>query len=197
MAVITLATTTPQVRPYPAGGAWNTITFSNGIAPKSTTLGVTLPVNQRSQVLAAANIFFNGQAAGTIDRVAQKTARAAGAEFRDTAEIATAQVAGGVTANVFDRGEQSGPATVTIVTTVGATPTCTYQLEGSPDNSAWSVLSSADSATPTTFSTATFAITTATTTVRIVSPTATSARYIRVTLSAVTNVTSTINAAVG
>jgi hypothetical protein len=197
MAVITLASSIPQVRPYPAGGAWNTITFANAIAPKSTTLGVTLPVNQRSIALAAANIFFNGQSAGTIDRWAQKTARAVGVEFRDTGEIATAQVAGGVTANVFDRGEQTGYASVTIVTTVGATPTCTYQLEGSPDNGSWSVLSSADSATPTTFSTATFVITTATTTVRFVNPAATAARYIRLTLSAITNVTSTINVAAG
>ena len=199
MAVITLAATTPQVRPWPAGGAWNNIglSTSGSIPLKSTTFGVTLVPGAKALALIACAEFINGAQAGTHDRIAQKLAHAVGVELRDTAEIATAQTIAGVTANVFDRGEQSGVATVTIVTTIGATPTATYQLEGSPDNSAWSVLSSADSATPTTFTTATFVITTAATTVRIVNPASGSARFIRMTLSAVTNVTSTINAAAG
>jgi len=131
------------------------------------------------------------------DRIAQEVAHSVGLELRDNANLATAMVGTGVTANVLDRGEQFGVATVTIVTTVGATPTCTYQLEGSADNSGWAVLSSADSATPSTFSTTTFVITTATTTVRIVNPESTVSRYIRLTLSANTNVTSTIDAAAG
>lgn len=195
MAVITLTGTTPQVRPWPAGGAWNNITVTGGVVQKSTTLGVTLGPGPKAQALAAMSEFINCGLAGTADRVAQKMAHAVGIELRDTAEIATAQVAGGVTANVFDRGEQSGVASVFIVTTIGATPTATYQVEGSADNGSWAPLSTADSATPTTFSTATFAITTATTTVRIVNPASGSARYIRVTISAVTNVTSTINVA--
>lgn len=197
MAVITLAATTPQVRPWPAGGTWNNITLTNGLAQKSTTFGVTLGSAVKAQALAACNEFMNLAQAGTADRIAQKTAHAAGIELRDTAEIATAQAAGGVTTNVFDRGEQSGVASVFIVTTIGATPTATYQIEGSADNGSWAALSTADSATPTVFSTTTFAITSATTTVRIVNPASTSARYIRVTISAVTNVTSTINVAAG
>jgi len=197
MAVITLTGTTPQVRPWPAGGAWNNITLTGGLAQKSTTFGVTLPPASKAQALAACNQFTNLALAGTADRDAQKTAHAVGIELRDTGEIATAQTVGGVTANVLDRGEQSGVASVFIVTTIGATPTATYQVEGSADNGSWTPLSTADSATPTTFSTATFAITTATTTVRIVNPASGSARYIRVTISAVTNVTSTINVAAG
>jgi hypothetical protein len=198
MAVIALGSTTPQVRPWPAGGAWNNIALSATNVPlKSTNWGVTLKPGFITPALGCCGQFINGGQAGTADRLAQKRAHAIGLELRDTAEIATAQTTAGATANVLDRGEQSGVATITIVTTIGATPTCTYQVEGSPDNSAWSPLSTADSATPTTFTTATFVITTATTVVRIVNPASGSARYIRVTLSAVTNVTSTINAAVG
>lgn len=196
MAVIALGATTPQVRPWPAGGAWNTVTLgATGITPKATTLGVTLPPGMKALAWMAMNQFVNCGQAGTADRVAQKRAHAAGLELRDMAALATGMTGTGATANVLDRGEQSGYASITIVTTVGATPTCTFQLEGSPDNSSWNPLSSADSATPTVFSTATFAITTATTTIRFVNPASGSARYIRMTLSANTNVTATIEAA--
>jgi hypothetical protein len=195
MAVIGLDATTVQVRPWPAGGAWNTVTLSGKIALKTTTWGATLKLGTIGQALSAANQFINGAQSGTADRMAQKTAHAVGLEFRDDTAIATTMVGTGVTANVFDRGEQSGPATVTIVTTVGATPTCTYQLEGSADNVTWAPLSSADSATPTVFSTTTFVITSATTTIRVVNPASGAARYIRLTLSLNTNVTSTIDVA--
>lgn len=194
MAVVTLATTTPQVRPL-AGGAWNTITLTQGQAQKSTTFGVTLSVGMKMQALAACNQFINERDAGTSDRVAQKTARGAGVELQDAAALSTAQTGTGASTNVLDRGVSSGPATVTLVTTVGATPTVTVQLEGSDDNGTFAPLSSADSATPTVFSSATFAITSATTTVRIIDPAATAARYIRATYSANTNVTLTTTAA--
>lgn len=194
MAVVTLDTTVLQVRPYLSAAAWNNVTFSGPTAQKSTTWGVTLKPGQATMALSAANEMRN-TGGGTHDRLAQATANAVGLEFRDNGNLTTAQVAGGVTTNVLDRGITLGPALLTIVTTVGATPTATYQVEGSLDNSAWNPLSSADSATPTVFSTATFAITTATTTVRIIDPTV-PWRYIRVTISAVTNVTSTIDAAV-
>jgi hypothetical protein len=194
MAVITLATTTMQVRPWPSAAAWNNVVISGGKASKSTTWGVTLRPGYSTPALWACNQWMN-LGAGTADRLAQKRAHAIGLELRDDASLAAAVTTDGVTTNVLDRGETTGPATVTIVTTVGATPTVTMQLEGSLDNSAWNPLSSADSATPTTFSTATFVITTATTTVRIVNP-ASTWRYLRLTLSATTNVTSTIDAAV-
>lgn len=196
MAVITLDATTIQARPWPAGGAWNNVTVSNRVAQKSTTWGVTLVPGARNQALQAANEMLN-PTTGAHDRIAQATANGVGVELRDNANLATAFTTNGVSTNVLDRLTQSGIATITITTTVGATPTCTFQVEGSPDNSAWSVLSTADSTTPTVFSTATFAITTATTVVRIVDPAATNARYIRVTMSANTNVTIAIDAAAG
>lgn len=194
MATITLPGTTAQVRPWPAGGSWNTITQTNGLASKSQTWGATLRTGTVPLAMMAVNQFLN-LPVGTADRLAQEVAHAAGIELRQDAVLSTAQTTDGVTTNVLDRGESTGVATVTFVTTVGATPTVTVQIEGSPDGSAWSPLSTADSATPNTFSTATFTITTATTTVRIVNP-ASSARFIRCTLSATTNVTSTIDVAV-
>jgi hypothetical protein len=195
VAVIPLTSATTQVRPWPAGGAWNNIVQNaQGTVLDTTTWGITLRPGQIGIALGAANQWVN-VGAGTADRLAQERLHAVGLEIRDMVTLATAQAAGGVTANVLDRVELTGPATVDVITTVGATPTATYQIEGSLDNSAWSPLSSADSATPTVFSTATFTITTAGTTTRIVSPTA-AWRYLRVTVSAVTNVTSTIVAAV-
>jgi hypothetical protein len=195
MATTTMAGTTAQVRPWPAGGSWNTVTLNAaGLAQKSQTWGTTLRPGTTGQAMNAVNQFFN-LGAGTSDRLAQETAHGAGIELRNDATIATAVTTDGVSTNVLDRGETTGVATVTFVTTVGATPSVTVQIEGSLDNSAWSPLSTADSATPTVFSSATFTITTATTTVRIVNPSS-AARYIRVTLSATTNVTSTIDVAV-
>lgn len=195
MAVITLDASTCQARPWPAGGAWNNITVTNRQAQKSTTWGVTLTPGQRNQAMQAANEMMN-PTVGDHDRIAQEIAHAVGVELRDGVNLCNALVGNGVTTNVLDRLVQTGTQiSLFIVTTVGATPTCTYQVEGSPDNSAWNPLSSADSGTPTSFSTATFVITTATTTVRIINPAATNARFIRVTMSANTNVTNTIDAA--
>jgi len=194
MAVVTLDSTTLQTRAYQSAATWNNVTFTNGVAQKSTTWGVTLKPGQSTMALMAANEMRN-TGGGTHDRLAQATANGVGLEFRDNGNLTTGQVVGGVTTNVLDRGTTLGPAILTIVTTIGATPTATYQVEGSLDNSAWNPLSSADSATPTVFTTSTFVITTATTTVRIINPDV-PWRYIRVTISAVTNVTSTIDAAV-
>jgi hypothetical protein len=196
MAVITLDTTTVQVRPWPAGGAWNNVTVVNRVAQKATTWGVTFRDGSRAMALMAANEMLN-PTTGSHDRIAQETAHAVGIELRDDANLGTGLVGNGVTTNVLDRLTQSGVGTITIVTTVGATPTCTYQVEGSPDNGSFAPLSTADSATPTVFSTGTFVITTATTTVRIIDPAATNARFVRVTTSLNTNVTNTIDAAAG
>lgn len=190
MATLTLAAATTQVRPWPAGGAWNNVAVTGRQAQKSTTWGATLRVGFAATALAACNQFMNLPGA-TADQIAQKRAKAVGLELRDASVLATGQTGTGVTTNVLNREAISGVATVEIVTTVGATPTCTYQLEGSLDGSAWTPLSSADSGTPTVFSTATFAITTATTTTRIVNP-GSSWQYIRLTMSANTNVTNTI-----
>ena len=192
MATLQLAAATPQVRPWPAGGTWNNITVSaTKITQKSTTWGVTLKPGLTAAACAACNQWMNAPA-GTADTMAH----AAGLEVRDLSSLSIAQVAGGVTTNVVDREATLGPAQIVIVTTIGATPTCTYQLEGSLDGTNWNPLSSADSGTPTVFTTTTFVITTATTTTRIVSPTV-AWRYIRLTLSAITNVTSTIDCVIG
>jgi len=79
---------------------------------------------------------------------------------------------------------------LTITTTVGGTPTCTYAIEGSVDGVAWFAVAYADSATPETMSVATFTITTATTVQKIMR-TGHPWRFLRLTYSANTNVTTT------
>lgn len=111
--------------------------------------------------------------------------------------IANAQTGNGATTDVADRRFFDSQAylvnpVVQITTTIGATPTCTYAVEGSLDGSNWYAMSYADSATPTTYAVATFAITTATTKRVIVQANQTPARYLRVTFSANTNVTNTV-----
>ena len=104
--------------------------------------------------------------------------------------LSTAQTGNGASTNVADRGGNQCAALLVITTTVGATPTCTYAIEGSVDGTTWFPVAYADSATPETVSVATFAITTATTVRKILRP-AHPWRYLRVSYSANTNVTST------
>jgi hypothetical protein len=115
------------------------------------------------------------------------------------ATLSTAQTGNGVSTNIVDRGgapsTPPGPALLRITTTVGATPTCTYSVEGSADGTNWFNVAYADSATPETVSVATFAITTATTVFKIPRP-GHPWRYLRITYSANTNVTSTADVAV-
>jgi hypothetical protein len=106
------------------------------------------------------------------------------------ANLSTAQTGNGVSTNIADRGPVSSVALLKITTTIGATPTVTIAIEGSPDGSNWFAIPYADSATPTTVSVATFAITTATTVWKILQPNV-PVRYVRLTYSANTNVTST------
>jgi hypothetical protein len=108
------------------------------------------------------------------------------------ANLATAQVGSGASTNIVDRGRGYVSALLKITTTIGATPTCTYAIEGSADGTNWFPAAYADSATPETVSVATFAITTATTAYKILRPNH-PWRYLRVTLSANTNVTNTID----
>jgi hypothetical protein len=107
--------------------------------------------------------------------------------------LATAQTGNGPSSNVVDRGSSHEPAVIQITTTVGATPTCTYQLEGSIDGSNWYPILSADAATPQTLAITTFVITTATI-VRPLIPRDAPARYLRVSFSSNTNVTNTVDA---
>lgn len=107
--------------------------------------------------------------------------------------LATAQTGNGASTNVMDRGSVSGPAVLMrITTTVGATPTVTIAIEGSIDGTNFFAIPYSDSATPTTVSVATFAITSATTVFKYLQA-GYPWRYLRVTFSANTNVTTTID----
>ena len=114
-----------------------------------------------------------------------------GGQLPNAANLSTAQAGNGASTNVVDRGAATErPALLTITTTVGATPTCTYAIEGSADGGDWFPVAYADAATPETVSVATFQITTATT-VRKILRIGHPWRYLRVTYSANTNVTNT------
>jgi hypothetical protein len=108
------------------------------------------------------------------------------------ANLSNAQTGNGASTNIVDRGTSTGPGLLRIVTTVGATPTCTYLVEGSVNGTDWTPAPIADPAQPETVSVATFAITTAGTTLKYLRPFH-AWRYLRVTMSANTNVTSTID----
>lgn len=120
--------------------------------------------------------------------ISPPSALAAG--YENTANLSTAQTGNGVSTNVVDRGGSTGVALLKVTTTIGATPTCTYAIEGSADGSDWFAVAYADSATPETLSVATFVITTATT-VRKILRANHPWRYLRLTYSANTNVTNT------
>lgn len=110
--------------------------------------------------------------------------------------LSAAQTGTGVSTNIVQRRSDSNmlrPALLRIVTTVGATPTCTYLVEGSPDGTSWYPLPSQDvtaAGAPGTLTSATFTITTATTTWRLL-PVDSPWTYLRITYSANTNVTNT------
>lgn len=117
----------------------------------------------------------------------------AGGPYPNTAALSAAQAGDGASTNTVDRGGAvDRPALLKITTTVGATPTCTYAIEGSADGTNWFPVAYADSTTPETVSVATFDITTATTVYKILRP-GHPWRYLRLTYSANTNVTNTAN----
>lgn len=129
------------------------------------------------------------------------TVSTVGVQANGSANLCTALTGNVVTTNVADRGGAGGrresgsvvgPALLRIVTTVGATPTCTYLIEGSADNSNWFAAPYGTVAAPETPVVATFAITSATTTLVHLRPNH-AWRYLRVTMSANTNTTSTID----
>jgi hypothetical protein len=101
---------------------------------------------------------------------------------------------GNVTSSSVDFGRPflHKAALVRIVTTVGATPTCTYAINGSMDTSSWTAVSYADYLSPSSFSTSTFVITTAGTVIKYVPP-CQPYRYLQVVTSANTNVTNTVD----
>lgn len=110
----------------------------------------------------------------------------------DSVTLSTSQTGNGQSTNVADRSGSNGSALLTIVSTVGATPTVTVAIEGSAEGTDWFPVAYADAATPETVTVATFAITTATTTRKILRPFH-PWRFLRLTYSANTNVTLTAN----
>src|SRR5829696_10572116 len=97
--------------------------------------------------------------------------------------LSTAQAGNGASTNVVDRGGSVGPVALRLTTAIGATPTCTYLVEGSADGTNFFAVQNADSTTPQTLVITTFVITTAATFHRLI-PSGIPVRYIRVTYSA-------------
>ena len=118
-------------------------------------------------------------------------ARASG-RTPEVVTLSASQTGNGASTNVADRGSSHKGGVVRITTQIGATPTCTYQIEVSADGTTWANATYADIATPTSDSTASFALTTNTVVQKIVKQ-ATTWRYVRVTMSANTNVTNNID----
>ena len=107
--------------------------------------------------------------------------------------LSSAQVGNGASTNVVDRVGLAGPVALKLTTAIGATPTCTYLVEGSVDGTNFFPIQNADAATPQTLVITTFVITTAAVFHRLI-PANIPVRYIRVTYSANTNVTNTLDA---
>jgi hypothetical protein len=105
--------------------------------------------------------------------------------------LGTGQATNADTTNTWDSGlaePKTTPVLVRVVTTIGATPTCTYTINGSNDNSSFAPLNYADIGSLGTVTAAPFVITTATTAVKMI-PVGQRYRYIKVTYSLNTNVT--------
>lgn len=119
-----------------------------------------------------------------------------GDRLPNSARLSQAQASNGVSTNILDRGAAvERPAMLTITTAVGATPTCTYAIEGSADGTNWFAVSYADPAAPDTGAVTTFALTAASTTLKILRP-GQPWRFLRLTYSANTNVTNTADVTV-
>lgn len=107
--------------------------------------------------------------------------------------LSAAQAGNGASTNVVDREGGTGPAGVVLTTAIGATPTCTYAVQGSVDGANWYPVEYADSATPATFVIATFTVTTAGVKTLLL-PVDRPWRFLRLLYSANTNVTNTADA---
>lgn len=116
--------------------------------------------------------------------------------FPDTARLSAAQTGNGVSTNILDRlGGTGEPSLLEITTTIGATPTVTINVEGSVDGTTWWNVPYSEVATPQTYAVAAIVITTATTR-RLILPRDIPWRFLRLSLSANTNVTVTADVTV-
>lgn len=107
-----------------------------------------------------------------------------------TVNLSSAQTGNGDSTNTLDRGNTTGPALLKVTTTVGATPTVTVNISGSADGTNFFNVAYAVSGTPETVTVAAITITTATTNYYILRADH-PWRYLRLSYSANTNVTST------
>lgn len=105
-------------------------------------------------------------------------------------QLSNAQTGNGVSTNVVDRGKDRCAALLKLTTTVGATPTVTITIEGSMDGTNWYAIPYATAAAPGTITGANLVLTAAATTYYILQPNM-PWRYVRLTYSANTNVTTT------
>lgn len=108
----------------------------------------------------------------------------------NAANLSTAQTGTGASTNVFDRSGSQGAALLTIVSTIGATPSVTVAIQGSADGVTWWSIPYALATAPTSVVVAAVVITTATTAHYIIQPNV-PVQFIRLNLSANTNVTLT------
>jgi len=83
--------------------------------------------------------------------------------FGSTATLCTGQTGNGDSTNIWDRGNLRGPALLTIVSTIGGSPTVTVTIQGSMDGSVWWSIPYSLPATPETLAVAALTITTAVT----------------------------------
>lgn len=110
-----------------------------------------------------------------------------GGGLPDQVSLSFGQAFTGV-ANVCDRGGGLEAALLDIVSTIGATPSATVNVEGSADGTRWWNVPYALPATPSTLAVTALTITTATTT-RLVLPAGWPWRFLRANVTANTNVT--------
>jgi hypothetical protein len=108
----------------------------------------------------------------------------------NTANLSTSQTGTGASTNTLDRSGSQGAALLTITSVVGATPTVTVAIQGSADGVNWWSIPYATAVAPTTVVVAALTITTATTAHYIIQPNV-PVQFVRLNLSANTNVTLT------
>lgn len=107
--------------------------------------------------------------------------------------LCSALAGNGDTTNTADRGTnpKANSTKIRVTAVPGATPTCTYSIQVSADNSSFSAATYADVSTPTTDVATTFTSTGGV--VEKIVKSQNTWRYIKVTISANTNVTNTID----
>ncbi len=108
--------------------------------------------------------------------------------------LSTAQTGNADSTNTMDRGYTlGGPVLLRVVSTIGATPTVTVNIQGSMDGAAFFNIPYSLPATPDTWTVAALTITTAVTGHYFLRP-ATPWKYLKLVYSANTNVTLTVDA---